>query len=336
MEGAENGAVTYLLAEGGGGGDHLLGSDLAENGLTKVSGHGLHLGGDGGVIVGEVGVVASGVDDAEVVAGRGHVEGQSLDDGGNGVGEVDGHDTAHGAGHLIHEAAGLAEEPVLGVLGDFGEGDLVHPALIVEVGEDGADHVLEGGGGGQTRALEDGGHGAGVKAAHGVAVVGKALAHARDEGGRGAEPSGIRLIVSCDLHGILAEALAPEADDPVGAGGGHGQDVQADGGGDNTAVVMVGVVARQLTAAGHGKETHLTVGAVHGGEGLAELLGPLSLDGRAALGAEGFKGGVQVACVDGGYEGGQGEEGAIGDFYVVHGVVPFVCGVRGTYCISLL
>ena len=188
-------------------------------------------------------MVAAGVDDAEVVARGGHVEGQGLNDGGGGVCEVDGHDAAHGAGHLIHKAAGLAEEPVLGVLGDLGEGHLVHTALVVEVGEDGADHVLEGGGGGQARALEDGGHGAGVKAAHGVAVIGKALAHARDEGGGGTELGLVGLSVDGDIHHVLVKALALEADDAVCAGRGHGQHVQADGGGDDTAVVVVGVVA---------------------------------------------------------------------------------------------
>ena len=329
MEGAEDGAVAYLLAESGSGGDDLLGSNLAEDRLTEVGGHGLHLGGDSGVIVGEVGVVAAGVDDAEVVARGGHVEGQSLDDRGGGVGEVDGHDTAHGAGYLIHETAGLAKELVLGVLGDLGEGDLVHTALVVEVGEDGADHILKGGGGGQTRALEDGGHGAGVKAAHGVAVIDKASANACNEGGGGAELGRVRLIIGSDLHGILAEALAPEADDTIGAGGGHSQDIQADGGGDDTAVVVVGVVARQLTAAGHGEETHLTVGAVHGGEGLAELLGPLSLDGRAAGRAEGLEGSVQLARVDGGDKGGEGGEGFIVDLDGGHGGVPFVCRMGG-------
>ena len=65
-------------------------------------------------------------------------------------------------------------------------------------------------------------------------------------------------------------------------------------------MVVIGVVARQLTAARHGEQSHLAVSTVHGGEGGAQSLDPLALNGRAALGAEGLEGGVQLARVDGG------------------------------------
>src|SRR5699024_4598813 len=86
-------------------------------------GHRPAVGGDGGVLVGQVGVVGARVQDAQGKAGFGEVHLHRLDHGGGRVGKVDGDDVAHAGGHLVHQAAGLAEIDVLGPLADLGDGD---------------------------------------------------------------------------------------------------------------------------------------------------------------------------------------------------------------------
>ena len=323
MEGTEDRAIPHGLTEGGNGGDHLLSRDLPQNGLTQVIRHGFHLGGDGGVIVGEIGVVTAGIDDAEVVACGGHIEGQRLDDGCGGIRKVDGHDTAHGTGHLIHQTAGLSKEHVFGVLRDLGDRHLIHLPTVVEVRQDGTHHILKGGRGGQSRSLEHRGHGAGIESANGIPVIQKSLAHTCDEGGGGAELGLVGGGIGGDLYGILAEAVVPHTDDPIGAGRGHGQHVQTDGGGDDSSQIMIGMVTRQLTATGHGKETNLPIGAVLLGKGGTECLDPLSLEGGPTGRAKSLHGSIQLPCIDGGYEGRNGQKGFIVNLDGIHRNVPF-------------
>ena len=78
-------------------------------------GHRLHFGGNGGVIRREIAVLAAGADHAQVVALFAEIILERLHHGGIGA-EIDGHQPAHGRGHLIHQAAGLAEEHVFGIL----------------------------------------------------------------------------------------------------------------------------------------------------------------------------------------------------------------------------
>ena len=155
MQGAQNGTVAKALAQTRNGRKQLSLVHLAKHVLAQRRGNRLHLGRHGGVILGQVGVVASRVDDAKTVAERGEIKLQLFHHGGLGIGKVDGHDAACGAGDLVHQSAGLAEEDVLGILrdaGDLHEGD---PAAVVEMVEDRADHVLKGGRGGKPRASWD-------------------------------------------------------------------------------------------------------------------------------------------------------------------------------------
>ena len=69
----EDGAVAQLLAQGGDGSDHRLFIGLAQHGLAHSGSDALHLGGNGSVIGGEVGVVSAGVHDAKIIARGGDV-----------------------------------------------------------------------------------------------------------------------------------------------------------------------------------------------------------------------------------------------------------------------
>ena len=69
--------------------------------------------GDGGIFVGQVGVVGTGIQDAEGEARLREVHGHRLHDGLGGVGKINGDDVAHAGSHLVHQAAGLAKVDIL-------------------------------------------------------------------------------------------------------------------------------------------------------------------------------------------------------------------------------
>ena len=70
-------------------------------------------------------MAAACVDDYEAVAGGGEVEAELFDDRLGRVSEIDRDDPSRGAGHLVHEAAGLAEVFVLGKLANLCDRDRI-------------------------------------------------------------------------------------------------------------------------------------------------------------------------------------------------------------------
>ena len=99
--------------------------------------------------------------------------------------EVDGDNAADGAGGLVHQTAGLAEEHILGILADLGDLDLVellHVIVVVLAAQDGTDADLKGCGAGQTGAAQHIAGGVAVKAAHLAACIHNALGDAADQG----------------------------------------------------------------------------------------------------------------------------------------------------------
>ena len=145
-------------------------------------GHRFHLRGDGGVVPGEVGVVAAGVHHAQGVAVAGQVELHLLHHRGGRVFKVHGGDAPHRAGHLVQQAGGLAEVHVLRVLGDDGGGDGVNLPVVVQVAEHRDHQHLKGGGAGKAGALQHPGDGVAVKAPHLVAQLHALGADAPDQG----------------------------------------------------------------------------------------------------------------------------------------------------------
>ena len=171
------------------------------------------------------------------------------------VGKVDGHQTTDGGSGLIHQAAGLAEEDILGVLADLGDLRLGDPAIEEHVVDDGADEDLVGGGGAQAGTGQNGGLAVGVEALHLAAHFGKLGGHASDQGGGGVDfrGHGLQLVQAHLTHGV---ALGLDADDvgAVGTDGGHG--VEVDSAGQHATALVVGVVAGDLGTAG-GREITL-------------------------------------------------------------------------------
>ena len=92
---------------------------LAQHVSAEYAGHAAHFRGDGGVFVRQIRVVRAGVERAERVAAVREVKRRLPDDGVRRIGKVDEDQPADTRSHLVHEAAGLAEIDVFGVLADL-------------------------------------------------------------------------------------------------------------------------------------------------------------------------------------------------------------------------
>ena len=185
MDRPQQGAVAGLFAHLGKTRVEFLLRHLAQHLFAEHGADGPELRGDGRVLAGEARVVGLDVDHAQAVAGGGEVEVHGRDDGGGGVFKVDGDDAAPGGGHLIHEAAGLAEEDVLRLLPHDREVGSVEAVAAEQRVEHRADQDLEGRRGGQAAALGHVGADAGVEAADRKAPSGALGAHAAHQRGGG-------------------------------------------------------------------------------------------------------------------------------------------------------
>ena len=225
---------------------------LAQHISAEYAGHAAHFRGDGGVFVRQIRVVRAGVERAERVAAVREVKCRLPDDGVRRIGKVDEDQPADARGHLIHEAAGLAEIDVFGVLADLRDLDGGAGSVKKQLVADRADQNLERGGGGQARARQDGRADNGVEALQTAAAPGKRRGDAAHERGRG--------IFLLRMDGQIVQvylnrgvALGRDADDGVGPQRDLRRRLQIDGRGQHAAVLMVGMVAADLRAARRGK-----------------------------------------------------------------------------------
>ena len=148
--------VTVCRPQGGNGGLEVGQGHLPENLLSKVGRHRAHLLCDVGIVVGEVAVAGGGVYNTQGMAGLAEIVVHPLHNGISGVVEVDKHRAPHRGAHLVHQAAGLAEVDIFGVLADLGDGDGVQLIFTAEVVKDVAHQGLVGGGGGEAGTRQDG------------------------------------------------------------------------------------------------------------------------------------------------------------------------------------
>ena len=225
---------------------------LAQHVLTEHAGYAAHFLGDGGVFVRQICVIRAGIERAERVAAVRKIERRLPDGGVRRVGKIDEDQPADAGGHLIHEAAGLAEIDVLGILADLR--DLDGGAFFIEkqLVADRADQNLECGGGRQTGAGQDGRADSRVKAVQLTAALRKRRSNAAHE--RGGRIFFFRVdgqIIQINLdRGI---ALGRNADDGIGPQRDLRRRFQIDSRSQHAAVLMVGMVAADLRAARRGK-----------------------------------------------------------------------------------
>ena len=92
-----------------------------------------------------------------------------------------------------------------------------------------------------------------------MAVLQKSCAHAGDDGFGRAEFFTYGCGVRAKINYVLGESLALYANDRVVALCRNGDNVKVDGRRNDTAVVVVGVVARELASAGNGEKIYLAL-----------------------------------------------------------------------------
>ena len=237
-----NGGVEFFL---GNFRDHFPAEALADR---------LHFARHSGIFVGQVGVVRPGIDDAQGVARGGEVEVYGADVRMVLVREVDGHQAAHSRGRLVHQAAGLAEEHVLSVLADLGDLRLGHPGIKEQVVDDGANQHLEGSrrteaGTGQNRGLA-----VSIEAPHLAAQLDEPCRHAPNQSRGVVNLRRHRLQgIQADLAQGVSLGLDPDHIGAIGANRRHR--IQIHGTSQNTAPLMVRMVAADLRAARRGEVT---------------------------------------------------------------------------------
>ena len=126
--------------------------------------HGLHLRGNGCVVIGEVGVAALGIGNAKAVAGSGKIEFDRRYFRLCGVTEVDSGESAYRADYLVHKSASLAEIDVFGVLSYLCNFNSSGSAVVEAVVDNSADEILKCSRGRESAAAEDVGGHVGVEA----------------------------------------------------------------------------------------------------------------------------------------------------------------------------
>jgi hypothetical protein len=154
---------------------------------------------------------------------------------------------------------------VFSVLRNLGDLDVINLAVIIQMVEDGADHIFKCRGGGKTGAAEDIGCGVSNEAADRETVFHEAVANASDEGG------GTACICEYGrelgyVNGVLGEACALDTDGVIIGFLDNGDDVEVNGSGENLTVVVVCVVAADLTASRDGEYGKLVCFAENGFE----------------------------------------------------------------------
>ena len=249
VESTQHGAVAALLAAS---------RNICKEGLERYvpqhlaaahSGHSAALVGDGGVLIGQVGVVCTGVQNAQRQTGLGKVHLHRLHIRVCLVGKVDGDNVAHAGCHLIHQAAGLAKVHIFSPLTDLCNGDggdlFGHEAVV----QDHTDQHLKGGRGRNTAAFGHVGGDVHVQTRKLCAALTEGFALAAQQGSGGvllllAGGQVVKVddaqVVPLALHAQLVQAV----------GGGSSNHINVHAACQHTAMLMVGVVAADLGAAG--------------------------------------------------------------------------------------
>ena len=262
MQGAKNRTVTDFPSQYGNFADDILFGHITQKTLAEMRGNRLHFRRNGSIISRQIGVVSAGIDNAEAVPGTGKIEIDFPDLRLGGIGKINGDNAADGAGNLIHQSAGLAEELILRILCEHCNLHRGNFSVIVEMVQDISDHVLKCGGRGKSASFEHAGSRVGIKAADFVSVFDKSGCHAGNDGIRVTEPCGVRRIVTHEVHHVFRKALRLDADGASPDGRNDGDNIKINGSGDHAAVVMVGVIARKLTAPRNRIQGDFTVRAV--------------------------------------------------------------------------
>ena len=232
----------------------IFGGYVAQKFAAEGFGNALHFGGDCGVIVGEVGVVAARRHDknAEVA----EIPVRALHDGIFEIAEVNHINAADGNRRLVHKSRGLAEVDVFGVLGGTRlENGVQFPVVVIDVEYLGNDQ-FERTGRRNAASLGDIGVHTGGESAYTRFRSPVEVEHALYERGGGAEFRRPELYV-VDVNAHCGVILGLDLDYSVRAGRNGGKRIHADSGGKHFARVVVGVIADYFDSAGRGEKVRV-------------------------------------------------------------------------------
>ena len=190
------------------------------------------------------------------MAAPGEIVVHLLHHGGGGIGKVDGHRAAHSRAHLIHEAAGLAEVDVFGILADLRHLDGVETCAAVVVQDIRHQHLIGGGGGKPRTRQYIGGH-TGIKALQCNTHLRHLGSYATHQGGGGALLflAGQEII---ERDGQLGIALGTDADHILAIGCGAAEHIEVDAAAQDVTMLMVGVVAADLRTTRTAEERYIS------------------------------------------------------------------------------
>ena len=172
------------------------------------------------------------------------------------VGKIGKKDTAHGAGQLVQQAAGLSEIGILRKLADPGQRRGIKAAAILRVENNRHPH-LKGRRAGKPRAAEHIAGCVGIEAADAEPLGAEAIGNAPDEACRVGALALLRLGLGQVDDVQFVEAPGFDPDEAVLVPGRHRHEVKGDSTRKAVAVLVVGVVAAQLGAPGGRIDLHL-------------------------------------------------------------------------------
>ena len=223
---------------------------LTQQRLSEAGGHLLHLLPNRRKLASQFAVAAPGIGDAEEHSFRQQTVCMELFDlWGARIGKIRKDNAAHRTGQLIQKTAGLAEIGVFRILADARQLCRGQPGAVFLVPDRGHAH-LKGRRAGQTGAPQHIAGRVGIEAAHIAALCPEALRDAPDEAGRvGALPL-LRLLFGQINDVQLVEATGLDPDEAILVPGCHRHKVQRDRTRKTVTVLVVGVVAAKLCAAG--------------------------------------------------------------------------------------
>ena len=208
-------------------------------------------------------MICAGIQNAQGKACLGEIHGHRLHIRVGRVRKINGNNVANAGSHLIHQAAGLAKVDVLCPLADLRDldgGDFIgHEAVI----QDHTDQHFKGGGGRNAAALGHVGGNVHIQTGQLCAALteGFAFAAQQREGSVFLFLAGSK-VIKADHTQVVAFALHAQLVQGVGRGGSDHINIHAAG--QHAAMLVVGVVAADLGAAGGTVKTSFSMGAKGG------------------------------------------------------------------------
>ena len=256
VHGTHKRAVTAFLTDLSGLSQQVLCREAAQVLLSEQSRDTVHLRGDRGIGVCQIRMAGAGIDDAERVALLCQIEIDLLDHRLLHVRKVDGDDSAHRGSGLVHQAAGLAEPDILGLLAHLGDLHSIKGIAAEKVVEDDTGQGLECRGRRKTGSAQHAAGAVGIKAADSEAALFCLSRHAADQRSGGLFFGFNRICIrEADLD--HAVALGIEADHILAIRCCSCDCIQVYARCQHTAPLMVSVISTDLRTAGRAVKSHL-------------------------------------------------------------------------------